>query len=347
MKVIPDEINFDKNSKKCKGWVNAHFLLGLLEGESEDDSDKTYRTAKSILNSLTYVPFKDFKMNLNKLFKIFVNEVGEENINKFTLIIDKGKSSEWISNILEDYIDYFNINIVDADNMRSGYDGNYIRIDDAIYSGKQMCEYVKQFNIINVQSNLFILCPYQTHYGHKNIENCIKTCKNTCTNKIIFYKPIVYIDTFKEMVKKHKTLFDSDFLDCLENMYPNIDVLNMTNIFFQHKVPDQFSGISSFLRYGTIHDIHGNLIYTDIDGIQDIPSFQCVPQIVPPYKKEADYLTVKDRIKNENPKLYPHYKKKMKDIYELINQNQNLFIFGKIMKSKKRSKKRSRKRKNN
>jgi len=324
-RTSPKRINFNKNSKECKGWVNAHFLLNLMEGESENDADKTYRTAKTILHTLKYISFKQFKESIYRQFDTFL-EKDYSYTRKYTLIIDKGKSSEWISNILKKYLDNLNIAIMDGDDKRIKLPGNYIRIDDAIYSGKQMCDYVRQFSVHDEHSKLFVVCPYQTHFGYNKIKNCIK---ETNAN-VVLYKPIVFIETFEELVEKHPASFDPDFLINLENMYPNNNVTNLPNIFFQHKVPDQFSGISSFLRYGLITNIRGRIVYINVNDTLEMPSFQCVPYIIPPYKKSIDY----DLISKGKP---VEYKKEMDKLYDLIDQNQELFTFG---KHKRRSRKR-------
>ena len=146
---LPISVHFDKQSPECQKWVEAHKVCG------EDE----YRAAKALLEITDYVSFEDFKVEFAKVLDEF-NDLNRDSERQFLIVIDKGKSTEWLARLAEPRLKIKNYKMVTlqtlAAELRADPENKKIivRMDDAAYTGNQLSEFI---TVMPGQRDVYVL----------------------------------------------------------------------------------------------------------------------------------------------------------------------------------------------
>lgn len=319
----PQTIHFDRNSQECRDWVDAHRVLC---GEDQ------YRAAKFLLDQIEYVPYSKFEQLLHRQVKKLLEKIGKE---RFVIPVEKGKSSEWIFKTVKPLLDA-NGSKYDVIELKPGeskplrdylqsHKGvkHFVRIDDAIYSGTQMEGYFSSaIRAFATSGNLnaaqfHLIAGYSTRKGAKLVRDSLLSDSQIRANQLNIQIGAP-INTIEEIVSNSGSPERRRLLETLDKMYSNKSqspqgtAKGLTHLFFQHKVPDNLSVAEDFLRFGYVK-CNQQPVEKVESSQNSIPiSFDCVPNIVPPYKKSSGYLRGVENAKNQREAdLYAQAKKKV------------------------------------
>ncbi|MBF0362209.1 MAG: hypothetical protein HQK49_14430 [Oligoflexia bacterium] len=156
--ILPKKItDFSLENPECKGLLKSY-----KEMCGEDDA----KIMKDFLQSITYVSYKKLEECMNKSISIFKESIKDR---PFLLVLDKGKSSEWLyKNFHSSFPQNCKVISVNTENKYSNHTdeiknaissyklqgikiSDIVRIDDAAYSGLQMSGFAK--NAISAFNN--------------------------------------------------------------------------------------------------------------------------------------------------------------------------------------------------
>ena len=277
-------------------------------------SDKNLRRiVKKIIKNTSVISkkefFKSFRLNIKHLLSVMKNK-------KLYVFIDrktdyKKKSNYWLLKYLKfllkikiTIIDFSNINKISKKLQK---DDTIIFIDDCIYSGNQLGGLIGNFmNIINENNNnnnrliLYILVPYISKSGEKNIKEIYKNNNQNKNFKLIFNK-----NKNQNKIKNSSHILTKEEIDLMNKYYPRNKNLidsgrryfeDKSLIIFYHKLADMQSTIPLFYK-GLVPN-EKNLKLLETDDFKDFDKLEIIPLIkdcidknlndfcpVSPYKK--------------------------------------------------------------
>ena len=182
---------------------------------------------------------------LNKNIKDLIELVktrGNNEIYFFMNFRKITKSNDWLYIYVKDYFDHYypqySIRIIH--NLDNNHDGDIIVfIDDCIYSGMQMAENVSNIKNPKKLKNLiiFILCPYISTIGFDLIKQYFEYTDDLENNFLIFNKYSIDLPNIQDYL-------NGEEIDII-NEYIDYDINNSYLIYFDHKLADQLSTITS------------------------------------------------------------------------------------------------------
>ena len=259
-------------------------------------SDKNLRRiVKKIIKNTSVISkkefFKSFRLNIKHLLSVMKNK-------KLYVFIDrktdyKKKSNYWLLKYLK-FLLKIKITIIDFGNVNKiskklQKDDIIIFIDDCIYSGNQLGGLIGNFmNIINenkIVKNrliLYILVPYISKLGKKNIKEIYKNNNQNKKFKIIFNK-----NKNQNKIKNSSHILTKEEIDLMNKYYPRNKNLidsgrryfeDKSLIIFYHKLADMQSTIPLFYK-GLVPN-EKNLKLLETDDFKDFNKLEIIP-----YKK--------------------------------------------------------------
>lgn len=194
---------------------------------------------KKILDNTIYISFELFMTYLIKNFKNFIN-----NDELFIYIPNEfmNKSNYWIYQLMNYYKDKINfkgklIIINDFNNEKLKDNSKILIPDDCIYSGEQLrliIEYLNNPKKLNLDIYLFI--SFMTYEGLNKITNEFNMNSKLTNCNLHLMKNIYYISSNINNYLKYNEI------KLLENYY-SITIKNQYLIYFDHKMPDDYSSL--------------------------------------------------------------------------------------------------------
>ena len=275
---VPEPVDFDKNSKECRDWIDAHAVCCGAEG---------HEVAQLLVDHTTYISDQHFVTQMSTAIETFLNYSKIEHGKKFVLIIDNRKngdektSSEWLAGRflpkLLEKIPRDNIDVITESNLSSYFSLNahsevdIIRMDDASYSGKQMASYTKDLkSYLGKERRFHVILPYSTEMGINRIRDASA-------------EQMKYVNMYSvDRIETLRSLGDSTIRETIDNTYSDyLDLEDHTLTFFQHKVPDYLSAISEYFQDGSIRCLDT----PRLPNYCEKAFYDCIPKIHTPYKK--------------------------------------------------------------
>jgi hypothetical protein len=278
-KIDPAPVVFNKESKGCREWVEAHKLCGVEE----------FLSAQFLLDQLDYVSYDQFQAEMDSSIHSFLEQIADR---KFVVIVDPDKSSEWLLAQFENRLSIKDHDVVLRSDLLSYLKENnkiqdVLILDDAIYSGEQMERYA---NYVSAPASsvrpiqFHAVVPYATRQGKERL-------KSSSAGRSDFSVSLYNTQTMNTIKEKAR---NENITKTLRQMYPENPKAELgdlsslkdtktyspatrTHQFFQFKIPDGFSVITQFLVDNEVRCKDGRSPAKKLEG-------RCIPEILPPYK---------------------------------------------------------------
>ncbi len=275
--LLSAELDFDKDSDECLEWTKAHQVCC-----SGSDS---YDHAETIRQNIDYISDQEFVSAMEETLDDFEKYSTSNPDKKFILVIDyNGKSSSWLADRFKEKLVHLigqnRLEIVESGfvsyyiEKHENESFDFIRLDDAIYSGLQMSTKVR--NTARGQHKFHVIVPYVTSVGKEKVEQA---------GGIVYFRKIM--NRIKEFSK-----FDSS------------SRAETTVTFFQHTVGDQMS-FDSYLNLGEVSCIKGRKKF---DWCHHL-SYSCIPFIDKPYSSDITPkdMNLKRKCQSQNNLRFDYY----------------------------------------
>lgn len=235
------------NVKKFLECCNNSFINP--ETNIEEKLDTSYISQKIIENT-QHISFEDFIKELTKNINSMINLLKEGRPLFINIDINEyiDKSNYWIYLYVIYYIklkySYIEIillpnNIIDHEEIID--DDIVILMDDCIYSGTQMSNYILDINNkTNKKIFFYILCSYISIIAQSRLERAFEENTNLFNCKLIFNEFIIHPIIINDIL-------DNEEINKLTNIYKYLgSAKDKYLIYFDHKLADKASTITAF-----------------------------------------------------------------------------------------------------